>query len=178
MTKLIAAVAVVGAVILGCGVLRQPRETSQERVVARELVIVDKSQVPRLRATANDGTVSLQFLDANGKLRLSASVGADSVAKLALHSPGGQERIAIIDPNSVAPAIRILDANGTIRSELTLTDDGGPLLILSDRVRRRVELGCTSNPERDPTPASLAEHSYMILYDSSANEIFRVPEKR
>jgi hypothetical protein len=108
------AVAMLGLLVL-LGASTRAGRTAVAEVIARELILVDRTQTPRASLTIDqEGGPGLLFLDQHGNVRVGLAVLADGRPSLGLRDAQGQPRVVLaLDPQGT-PIFRLLDAQGQV----------------------------------------------------------------
>jgi hypothetical protein len=104
---------------------QQGKTLTADRIVARELLIVDPAG--RQRAVLNvapDDLARLSFLTTSGKRRLAMGVLADGEAALGLYDAQGRVRIGLNVPLDDSASVHLIDKSGHNRANFVQLPSG------------------------------------------------------
>lgn len=119
--------------------------TGSERVVARELILVDSAGRTRARLGLDaDDAPSLQLFDRNGTRRAMLRLNPDDVPSLRLYNTEGKlDSVLGYNLNTMEPALVFFDPSG--HGRLVNLPDG---MLLNDNIFQDADLFPHQNPRR------------------------------
>lgn len=116
---------------------QQGRTINADRVIVRELQIVDPAGRQRAVATVTpDDLARLSFFSPSGKRRLAMGVLADGEPAVGLYDTEGRARIGLNVPLDDSASIHLVDKRGTARANLVQLPNGNSTFEIYGEDRR------------------------------------------